>query len=141
MTKAEASPSIDYTKEGWSFQLFADQEFARDPRRYYEELRQSAPCRDDMVIPGQNPSVVFTRHEDVEYVLRNPQLFSSQFGEATGGIGNDRPLIPLQIDPPHHKKYRVLLDPYGGQSRRPRAGARVGHGTDARWPETPGAGR
>jgi cytochrome P450 len=112
MTKADAAPSIDYTKEGWSFQLFADQDFARDPRRYYEEMRQGAPCRDDMVIPGQKPSVVFTRHEDVEYVLRNPQLFSSQFGEGMGGIGNDRPLIPLQIDPPDHKKYRVLLDPY-----------------------------
>jgi cytochrome P450 len=29
-----------------------------------------------------------------------------------GGIGNERPLIPLQIDPPHHNKYRVLLDPW-----------------------------
>ena len=112
MTKAETASSIDYTKGGWSFQLFADQEFSRDPRRYYEELRQGAPCRDDLVIPGQTPTVVFTRHEDVEYVLRNPQLFSSQFGEGMGGIGNDRPLIPLQIDPPHHKKYRVLLDPF-----------------------------
>jgi cytochrome P450 len=112
MTKAETEPGLDFTKEGWSFQLFADQEFARDPRRYYEALRQGAPCRDDMVIPGQTPSVVFTRHEDVEYVLRNPKLFSSQFGEGMGGIGNDRPLIPLQIDPPDHKKYRVLLDPY-----------------------------
>ena len=112
MTKAETAPSIDYTQPGWSVQLFADQEFARDPRRFYEELRHGAPRRDELEVPGLKPSVVVTRHEDVEYILRNPQLFSSRFGEGMGGIGNDRPLIPLQIDPPDHKKYRVLLDPY-----------------------------
>lgn len=92
--------------------LFMDQAFARDPRAYYEQLRRSGACRDDLVVEGHSPTVFVTRHEDVEYVLRNPQLFSSQFGEGMGGLGNDRPLIPLQIDPPDHKKYRVLLDPF-----------------------------
>ena len=112
MTKADTSAPLDPTQDGWSMQLFMDQEFARDPRTFYELLRQGPPHRDDLVIPGQKPTVVVTRHEDVEYVLRNPQLFSSQFGEGMGGIGNELPLIPLQIDPPEHKKYRVLLDPY-----------------------------
>ncbi|HEV2369989.1 MAG TPA: cytochrome P450 [Acidimicrobiales bacterium] len=115
MTRAETKsdlPDIDPSQEGWSVGLFIDQEFCRDPRPFYERLRGFPPGRDDLRTMGQKPTVVVTRHQDVEYVFRNPQLFSSQFGEGMAGIGNDRPLIPLQIDPPDHKKYRVLLDPY-----------------------------
>ncbi len=43
-----------------------------------------------------------------EHVLRHHELFSS-----VGGIdlGNIRPLIPLNVDPPEHSKYRKILDP------------------------------
>src|SRR5579884_1255852 len=105
-------PQIDPSQDGWTMQLFTDPEFARNPRPSYDRLREGPPCRDDLEIPGHNKTVVVTRYEDVEYVFRNPQLFSSRFGEGMGGLGNDRPLIPLQIDPPEHKKYRVLLDPF-----------------------------
>jgi cytochrome P450 len=67
--------------------------------------------------------VYVSRHAHVEEVLRNPRLFSSGFGEGMGGLGNDRPMIPLQIDPPEHKKYRVLLDPF----LAPRQVARLEH--------------
>jgi cytochrome P450 len=43
-----------------------------------------------------------------EHVLRNHQLFSSR---VEMGLGNVRPLIPLNVDPPLHAKYRKLLDP------------------------------
>jgi cytochrome P450 len=43
-----------------------------------------------------------------EHVLRHHELFSSQFEL---GLGNVRPLIPLNVDPPMHSKYRKLLDP------------------------------
>ena len=117
MTRAETAPGaaiphIDPTQEGWTVGIFIDQAFCSDPRPYYEALRRFPPGRDDLSTMGQKPTVVVTRHQDVEYVFRNPQLFSSQFGEGMAGIGNERPLIPLQIDPPDHKKYRVLLDPY-----------------------------
>ena len=46
---------------------------------------------------------------DVRHVLSNPQTFSS--GIDAVAIGQVRPLIPLQIDPPDHKNYRKLLDP------------------------------
>jgi cytochrome P450 len=32
-------------------------------------------------------------------------------------IGNERPLIPLQVDPPEHVKYRKLLDPVFSRTR------------------------
>jgi cytochrome P450 len=45
---------------------------------------------------------------DTDFVLRNHGIFSSRFEL---GIGNVRPLIPLNVDPPDHSKYRKLLDP------------------------------
>ncbi|MGI8493123.1 MAG: cytochrome P450 [Acidimicrobiales bacterium] len=103
---------IDPSREGWSVQLMMDPEFAREPQPYFNELRKSPPLRDEFQLPGKSPTVVVSRHQDVEATFRNPLLFSSRFGEGLGGLGNDKPLIPLQIDPPEHKKYRVLLDPY-----------------------------
>jgi cytochrome P450 len=41
-------------------------------------------------------------------VLRRHELFSSR---VEMGLGNVRPLIPLNVDPPLHSKYRKLLDP------------------------------
>jgi cytochrome P450 len=43
-----------------------------------------------------------------DYVLRHHELFSSR---VEMGMGNVRPLIPLNVDPPIHSKYRKLLDP------------------------------
>ena len=44
----------------------------------------------------------------VEETLRNAEVFSSA---DLVDQGNDRPLIPLAIDPPDHLRYRRLLDP------------------------------
>ena len=41
--------------------------------------------------------------------LRHPELFSSDMDAVE--LGNMRPLIPLQIDPPDHMKFRKILDP------------------------------
>lgn len=46
--------------------------------------------------------------ELTDYVLRHPELFSSAVDMP---LGNVRPLIPLNIDPPQHSKYRKILDP------------------------------
>lgn len=43
-----------------------------------------------------------------EHVLRHHELFSSRVDL---NLGNVRPLIPLNVDPPNHSKYRKLLDP------------------------------
>ena len=53
--------------------------------------------------------MTLARHEQVEHALRHPEIFSSAMGAV--GLGNERPLIPLQIDPPDHKRYRKILDP------------------------------
>ena len=48
-------------------------------------------------------------YEDVRHVLRHPEIFSSDI--VAVDIGQDRPLIPLQVDPPEHAKYRRVIDP------------------------------
>lgn len=45
---------------------------------------------------------------DTEFVLRHHELFSNEFDMR---LGNDEPLIPINIDPPVHTRYRRLLDP------------------------------
>jgi cytochrome P450 len=53
--------------------------------------------------------VMLSRSADIATLLTNPEIFSS--GMATTQTGTARPLIPLQIDPPDHRKYRRILDP------------------------------
>ena len=60
-----------------------------------------------MVCPAEGMAIAFKR-TDIEHVLRNHELFSSR---VEMNLGNDRPLIPLNVDPPNHSKYRKLLDP------------------------------
>lgn len=79
-------------------------EFSRDPQPHYARLRDLAP-----VLPSEG-GVTLARHDDVEHALRHPEIFSSQWSGGAS-IGNERPLIPLMLDPPEHKKYRKLLDP------------------------------
>src|SRR5579859_3785893 len=57
--------------------------------------------------PGAGMAIVFDR-ATVEHVLRHHELFSSRLEMS---LGNVRPLIPLNVDPPQHSKYRRLLDP------------------------------
>ncbi len=57
--------------------------------------------------PMPGAAVHFDR-ASIEHILHNPQLFSSV---VEMNLGNVRPLIPLNVDPPQHSKYRRLLDP------------------------------
>jgi cytochrome P450 len=79
-------------------------EFSRDPQSHYRKVLEQCP-----VLPSEG-SVAVASHELVEFTLRHPELFTSDWGDGIG-LGNERPLIPLQIDPPKHKEYRKLLDP------------------------------
>ncbi len=52
---------------------------------------------------------VLSRYEDVAWALRHPEIFSSDLGELLA-LGNVRPMIPQQIDPPLQTRYRKILD-------------------------------
>ena len=82
--------------------------FAADsPQPGYKTLRDKCPvARSDF---AGWPSTYISRYEDVLWALRHPEVFSSD-AEALS-IGQEQPLIPLQVDPPLHTLYRRILNP------------------------------
>src|SRR6516162_7624640 len=84
-----------------------DPEMARNPQPVFKLLRDDTPVmRIDM---PTGPGVVLSRMQEITETLRHPEIFSSNMDAVD--LKNKRPLIPLQIDPPEHKKFRKLLDP------------------------------
>jgi cytochrome P450 len=82
-------------------------EVAADPIPFYTELRAHCPVAE---FEGFGKGVwILSRYEDVRWALKHPEIFSSDF--VAVDIGQDRPLIPLQVDPPEHAKYRRVIDP------------------------------
>ena len=81
-----------------------DPEMAANPQPVFKVLRETAP-----VMPIDGVGVLLTGRAEIEEAFRHPEVFSSNMSAVD--LGNIRPLIPLQIDPPEHKKYRKILDP------------------------------
>lgn len=55
---------------------------------------------------------VLTRAEDIRYVLQKPELFSSKGVSGFSKLlGETWDMIPLELDPPEHTKFRGLLNP------------------------------
>ena len=82
---------------------FMDAEIAAAPQPFYRHARSVGA-----VVPGVFGSQV-VRRGAIEYALAHPEEFSS--GMEAVDLGQSVPLIPLQVDPPDHRKYRRLLDP------------------------------
>ena len=99
--------------------LFTE-EFARCPQAAYAELR--AKCPVSRMALSHAPIV--SRHDDVIYALRHPEIFSSAM-DMQMGLGTQRPMIPQQVDPPAQTRYRRLLDPHFSR-RKMEALARAG---------------
>lgn len=90
--------------------LFAP-ETANAPHEAYRRMREECPITrsvDGSVSGNPGAAVLISRFEDLSWALKHPEYLSSEDAIA---IGNDRPLIPLQIEGPDHAKYRRLLDP------------------------------
>ena len=60
-----------------------------------------------IIRPVDGMAMTFGR-ELTDFVLRNHEIFSSR---VEMNLGNVRPMIPLNVDPPNHSKYRKLMDP------------------------------
>jgi cytochrome P450 len=84
--------------------LLATPELTRHPQPTYKMLRDSSP-----VMRVDGIGVLVSTWELVDEVLHKPEIYSSEFSVAN--LKNERPLIPLQIDPPAHAKFRKILDP------------------------------
>ncbi|HLU40937.1 MAG TPA: cytochrome P450 [Microthrixaceae bacterium] len=82
-----------------------DLEALAHPQRGFKLMRDAGPVVD----VGDERGIFVGGDTEVRHVLQRPDVFSSGIGAAD--IGQVRPLIPLQIDPPRHRDYRKLLDP------------------------------
>ena len=87
--------------------LVFSQAAADAPHEAYRQLRESCPVARSSF--AGTPAVYLSRYDDVLWALRHPEIFSSAV-EALS-IGQEQPLIPLQVDPPEHTRYRRLLNP------------------------------
>ncbi len=83
-------------------------EMAANPQPVWKMLRDDMPVLriDEMMSSG---AVMLSRKGDIMEALQHPEIFSSNMDAVD--LKNKRPMIPLQIDPPDHKKFRKLLDP------------------------------
>ncbi len=83
-----------------------DLEALAHPQALFKLLRDAGPVVD---MGSERGMMLVGGDAEVRHVLQHPEIFSS--GVDAIAIGQVRPLIPLQIDPPQHKNFRKLLDP------------------------------
>jgi len=76
----------------------------RCPQDAFAKMRATAPA---MRMEGSG--VVVTTRAAMMEVFRHPEIYSSQM--PAGHLGNVRPLIPIEVDPPDQRKFRKILDP------------------------------
>ncbi len=84
-------------------QLLFGPRAADDPTQGYDYLHSACP------VAHSSLGYYISSYEDVLWALRHPDYFSSD-AEALS-IGQEHPLIPLQVDPPMHTQYRRVLNP------------------------------
>lgn len=77
-------------------------ERAEHPREYFAKLRDKGD-----VVADAGDKVVL-KPELVEWVLQDYKAFSTRGGNF---YGRSRPIIPQQVDPPLHARYRRILGP------------------------------
>jgi cytochrome P450 len=95
-------------------------DLARDPRPTYRALLEGSG-----VMRVDGVGVIACARASVEEVLRQPETFSSNTDAAD--LKTRRPLIPLQIDPPDHRKYRKILDPLFSPRRMQQLAEPISH--------------
>ena len=84
---------------------FGDLPMADNRTGAYATLRDAGP-----VIRGPRGRYAITSGEAVEFVLKHPELFSSQ--RAFDAAGSPLPMVPIAFDPPEHSRYRRILQPF-----------------------------
>ena len=87
---------------------YHDAELWTDPYAVYEAMRNRCPIAHS---PNHGGHWVITRYEHAHAAFQDPATFSSAVIAVPNNIGQQRPLIPIQLDPPDHSRYRRLLNP------------------------------
>ncbi len=86
-------------------------DFLRAPHEYLAGLHDNfPPVYYDVSDFGNSWQLI--KHEDALYMLRHPEIFSNEGATPFPRDPEDYYyFIPIEIDPPDHRKYRAILDP------------------------------
>jgi cytochrome P450 len=86
-------------------------EFLASPHDFMAKLHETQPPIFYDVNPYGN-AWLFLKHEDALFALRHWEYFSNEGATPFPRDPNDYfYFIPIEIDPPHHRKYRNIVDP------------------------------
>lgn len=85
-------------------------EFLAAPHKYMAGLHQTMPpVFYDVSDYGNAWQLI--KHEDALFMLRHPEIFSNEGATPFPRDPDDYfYFIPIEIDPPHHRKYRAILE-------------------------------
>ena len=104
-----------------------DPTFARDPYPTYERLRAECPVQHNGLYGG---FWLLTRYADVRHAAVDWRTFTSSVVGVTAIpviTRRTEPMLPIELDPPLHSRYRALVGPVFAQPRieamRPRVAA------------------
>jgi cytochrome P450 len=89
-------------------------EFTADPHRIWADLRHRCPVAHS---PAYGGFFVLSKHEDIDRVYHEPHIFSSFPADTPPDPGHQNRLIPMEMDPPEHRDYRRVIDPWFGPKR------------------------
>ncbi|MCX7864502.1 MAG: cytochrome P450, partial [Novosphingobium sp.] len=91
--------------------LTIGEEFLKDPHGFMAAMHEKLPPIHYNVSPMGNMWQAI-KHADALFILRHPEIFSNEGATPFPRDPNDYfYFIPIEIDPPHHRKYRNIVDP------------------------------
>jgi len=87
-------------------------EFLAAPHAFMASLHDTHPPIFYSASQHSGSQWMLINYEDVFFVLRHPEIFTTAGATPFPRDPNDYfYMIPLEIDPPHHRKYRAMIDP------------------------------
>jgi cytochrome P450 len=87
-------------------------EFLAAPHQFMANLHDTLPPIFYSTSEHATSAWMFTKYDDVSYILTHPKIFSTEGATPFPRDPNDYfYMIPLEINPPDHRKYRGLIDP------------------------------
>jgi cytochrome P450 len=110
------------------FDFFSDPKFGTDPFEAIRWQQTDGPrifySPTHYMLPG---CWVLTRADDIRFAQQNTEIFSSRDQVSFAAlVGETWDLIPLELDPPNHARYRALLNPLFSPKEVAKVDARVG---------------
>lgn len=95
----------------FDFDIFFDEELVRDAHSGYKRLHGAAP--DIFFTPRNGGHWIVTRYDDQMQILRDVEHFSNRELDIPKS-NSPHVMIPLNLDPPEHTRYRAVLMRYFG---------------------------